>query len=131
EAKRPIVLKQHRALFEALERLENTIWTDRERANIRQRIKVILERLWRIGEMHLVKPGIRSELEHVLDFFRVVFPQVLSDLDERLRYAWKEAGFDPYHLRTADALPKLRFGNWVGGDRDGHPLVSAETTRKT
>lgn len=131
EAKRPIVLKQHRALSEALERLENSIWTDRERENIRQRIKVILERLWRIGEMHLAKPDVGSELQHVLDFFRAVFPQVLSELDERLRYAWKQAGFDPYHLRSADALPKLRFGNWVGGDRDGHPLVTADTTRNT
>jgi len=131
EAKRPIVLKQHRALFEALEELENPVWTDREREAITRRIKVILERLWRTGEMHLQKPDVESELAHVLDFFRMVFPNVLSSLDQRFRDSWVKAGFDLNKVRSADNLPRLSFGNWVGGDRDGHPFVTADVTRKT
>ncbi len=131
EAKRPVVLRQHRALFEELVKRENPIWTKREQRLLRERIKTQLERLWRTGEMYLYKPDVYSELENMLDYFRQVFPRVLPIIDERLREAWKECGFTPALLENASALPKLRFGNWVGGDRDGHPFVTAEVTHKT
>ncbi|MBI2435124.1 MAG: phosphoenolpyruvate carboxylase [Candidatus Hydrogenedentes bacterium] len=131
EAKRPIVLKQHRALFEVLQILGHTSWSEREKEQLRNRVKVQLERLWRTGEIHLYKPDLESELDHVLDFFRMIFPRVLPSLDDRLRECWQALGFAPGLLEQSESLPRLRFGNWVGGDRDGHPLVTAAVTAKT
>lgn len=131
EAKRPIVLRQHRELLQALEERENTVWTARERDAIRRRIKLILERLWRTGEMYLHKPDVSQELNHILDYFGEVFPEVLPSLDQKLREAWKEVGLDESLLREPANLPRLTFGDWVGGDRDGHPLVTADVTRDT
>lgn len=131
EAKRPVVLKQHRALFEAMQALGSGTWTDREQQVARERIKAILERLWRTGEIYLHKPDVESELAHVLDYFRMIFPRVLPVLDARLRSCWKALGHDPDLLRDPGQLPRLRFGDWVGGDRDGHPLVTAEITHRT
>ncbi|MBV9673145.1 MAG: phosphoenolpyruvate carboxylase, partial [Verrucomicrobia bacterium] len=59
------------------------------------------------------------------------FPQALHDLDLHLRQAWVESGYNPKVFVGPLALPKIRFGTWVGGDRDGHPLVTAEVTRQT
>lgn len=129
EAKRPIVLKQHRELFDTLRKLGGGA-TPRERDAARTRVKVLLERLWRTGEMFLDKPGIEAELEQVRGYFRVIFPGALPELDAQLRHAWRAAGFDPALLEAPGALPKLRFGNWVGGDRDGHPGVTPEVTRQ-
>ncbi|MBI2426000.1 MAG: phosphoenolpyruvate carboxylase [Candidatus Hydrogenedentes bacterium] len=131
EAKRPIVLKQHRELFSLMQRLDNSKWTERERNDFKELIKVVLERLWRTGEIFLEKPDVESELAHVLDYFRMVFPSVLPELDKRLREAWVDTGYDPKRIRRASQLPRITFGNWVGGDRDGHPLVTPKITAQT
>lgn len=130
EAKRPVVLRQHRALYDECTRLESTESLGAERRAIRDRIKTHLERLWRTGEMHLIKPGVLSELEDMRDYLGIVFPRAVSEVRQRFRTAWVEAGLDPSALRGGALKPRLLFGNWVGGDRDGHPLVTGDVTRQ-
>ncbi len=131
EAKRPVVLQIHRHLYLLLVQLENQMWTPSERREIRRQIKAHLERLLRTGEIFLIKPDVDSELENVLYYLEEAFPEVLNKLDLRLRHSWEEAGLDPAVLADPAAYPRLSFGSWVGGDRDGHPLVTAEVTRET
>ncbi len=131
EAKRLAVLGQHRFLFGLLERSADPNVTPSEMRMTREAIKATLERLWRTGEVLLDKPTLTDERRNVLHYLRDVFPAVLPDLDERLRQAWSEVGFDEAALSIPGALPRLRFGTWVGGDRDGHPGVTPEVTEKT
>ena len=131
EAKRATVLEHHRRLFLLLVRRENPIYTPAEQEALRAQIKVEVERLWRTGEIFLEKPDVASELRNVLHYLQHVFPEAQRLLDRRLRQAWREAGLDEALLEEGRRLPQLRFGNWVGGDRDGHPLVTAETTENT
>jgi phosphoenolpyruvate carboxylase len=131
EAKRYTVLEQHRNIYLLMVQLENQMWTPQEQRAIRDSIKVALERLWRTGEVYLKKPDVASEVRNVVYYLRRVFPQLLDALDQRLYQAWVEAGFSPSLLSDPKRLPHLSFGTWVGGDRDGHPLVTADTTRQT
>jgi phosphoenolpyruvate carboxylase len=131
EAKRYTVLEQHRALYLLMVQLENQMWTPYEKRALRDSIKAALERLWRTGEIYLEKPDVTAELQNVLYYLRHVFPDVLDVLDQRLYQAWIEAGFAPELLTFAEHRPRLSFGTWVGGDRDGHPLVTAAVTRQT
>lgn len=131
EAKRYTVLEQHRQLYLLMVQLENQIWTPQEKRAIRDSIKAALERLWRTGEIYLDKPDVASEVRNVIHYLRHVFPAVLDTLDQQLVQAWVEAGCDPALLSGAANWPQLRFGTWVGGDRDGHPLVTSETTERT
>lgn len=131
EAKRATALGCHRELYLLLVRSENQMWTPLERRLIREEIKGVLERLWRAGEILIQKPGVTAELRNVVHYLREVFPLVLPALDERLRAAWEESGFDAAVLDAPERLPRLAFGSWVGGDRDGHPLVTAEITAGT
>lgn len=57
--------------------------------------------------------------------------RVLPHLQERLVQAWVDAGFDCASLPEPSKRPRVRFGTWVGGDRDGHPGVTAEITTET
>jgi phosphoenolpyruvate carboxylase len=111
--------------------LENTMWTDAERAALQAQAKACLERLWRTGEIFLDKPSLADERRIVLHYLEHVFPSVLSWTTSRLRAAWQRAGYDPSLLAAPERLPQLRFGDWVGGDRDGHPGVTAEVTAET
>ena len=128
EAKRATVLTCHREIYLLLVKRENPVWTPIESEAIRQEIKSTLERLWRAGEILIEKPDVGAELRNVVHYLRKVFPDTLAVLDRRLRAAWSEAGFDPMLVAEPTGLPSLSFGDWVGGDRDGHPLVTAETT---
>jgi phosphoenolpyruvate carboxylase len=131
EAKRQTVLEHHRALYLCLVQLENTMWTRAERVALEREITAWLERLWRTGEIFLDKPSLADELRLVLHYLERAFPDVLPWVDGRLRAAWERAGHDPALLEGPATLPRIAFGDWVGGDRDGHPGVTAEVTAET
>lgn len=131
EAKRLAVLDQHRALYALLTGPDRETLPASELRSLRVKTTAALERLWRTGEILLEKPTLTDERRNVLHYLRDVFPAVLPELDERLDHAWAAAGFDAARLRDESKLPLVRFGTWVGGDRDGHPGVTAEVTAET
>ncbi len=131
ESKRPAVLAQHRVLHGLLEKIDNASLSKSERARLHETLEVALERLWRSGEILLDKPRIATERTGILFHLREVFPRSLPLVDQRLMDAWDAAGFDRALLASPSSWPRLRFGTWVGGDRDGHPLVTADVTRET
>lgn len=131
EAKRATVLEHHRELYLLLVQRENSMYSEQEQRNIRTNIKKSLYRLWKTGEIYLEKPNVSSELRNVMHYLVNVFPEVLPIVDRRLEQALDHEGLDSTLLKSSHSYPSLSFGNWVGGDRDGHPLVTAEVTRNT
>ncbi len=126
EAKRATVLEHHRAIYLLLVERDNRRFTEVEAAIFRRRLKAALERLWRTGEIRAERPEVESEVQGVLHYLRWVFPDVVELLDQRFQHSWSaEFGTPPPNL------PELAFGSWVGGDRDGHPLVTPEVTART
>ncbi len=131
EAKRLSVLDIHREFYLNLVKLENLTYSKKEREAIRTDIATLLERWWRTGEVYLEKPTVEAERSNVMHYFTKVFPHILQRADQLLLQSWEEAGFDPKHLANPQNMPQINFGSWVGGDRDGHPYVTAEITADT
>ncbi|MDN5214636.1 phosphoenolpyruvate carboxylase [Fulvivirgaceae bacterium BMA12] len=131
EAKRTTVLEHHRELYLLLVMRENVMYTVNEQQNIRHNVKQSLYRLWKTGEIFIEKPDVLSEVRNILHYLVNVFPEIIPVLDRRLLQAWKFVGFDVDILQKKYAFPTISFGNWVGGDRDGHPLVTPKVTSET
>lgn len=96
-----------------------------------QPLQLLLERWWRTGETYLEKPSVAAERQHILHYLGTVFPEALQHHDQALKAAWAEAGFDLALLAEPEDLPRLALGTWVGGDRDGHPGVTAALSAET
>ena len=131
EAKRATILEHHRDLYLHMLQRENSMFTTLERDAIRDDIKRTLDRIWRTGEVFTEKPDVRDERRNVQHYLVNVFPTLLPVLDRALLDAWRLAGHASSDVHAHRAFPALRFGSWVGGDRDGHPLVTAELTAET
>ncbi len=129
EAKRWAVLGLHREIVRVLKMREDA-QTPFETETCDRMLKAVMERLWLTGEVFAQKPDVMDELDNLSYYLKAVLPVVLNRLDERLRYVWQQAWPESAPLEIAD-LPRLHFGSWVGGDRDGHPMVTANVTRQT
>ncbi len=88
-----------------------------------------LNRWWRSGEMNREKPKVEDERRNALHYLSAKFPLVLEESDRQLLY-WLKNINGKIVIEPED-LPQIRFGNWIGGDRDGHPYVSAKITEET
>jgi phosphoenolpyruvate carboxylase len=129
EAKRPVILKKYRELYLLLVQRENSMYNSYEMEENRNEIKRVLTSIWFTDEYYMEKPKVETELDNVIHYFVNVFPEIISLLNRRLIQAWEFSGFDSSKLVETNNFPQLRFGTWIGGDRDGHPLVTADVTQ--
>ncbi|MFT4901564.1 MAG: phosphoenolpyruvate carboxylase [Lentimonas sp.] len=129
EAKRWSTLGLHREIVRLLRKREGER-TPREAQQNAEQVRAIIERLWLTGEIYLQKPQVKDELDNLLYYLREVFPSMFGRLDQNLEHAWRETWPEQTAL-SYEELPHLQFGSWVGGDRDGHPLVTAQVTEET
>jgi phosphoenolpyruvate carboxylase len=126
EAKRVTVLERHRSIYRRLMELESPRWTERERAELIQKLRCEIEILWLTGELRLEKPTVAQEVAWGLHFFNETLFEAVPALSERLDDALQQH----YPGERFEIKPFLQFGAWIGGDRDGNPFVTNEVTRR-
>ena len=117
EAARRSILKKLGAIADLLDQPENASQEDRLAENI--------DLLWQTDELRLGQPEPLDEALNALyyldDLFTQTVPEVLNDFAKEL----KRIGV----VVPVTARP-LSFGNWIGGDRDGNPNITADVTTK-
>ncbi|HWB73760.1 MAG TPA: phosphoenolpyruvate carboxylase [Nannocystaceae bacterium] len=99
---------------------------ERERAEVVAALKREVAAFWATDEFRPKRPTPEQEarggfavIEHVL---WDAIPAIVRELDDRT--------FALTGQRLPAEIAPIRFGSWMGGDRDGNPNVTAEVTRR-
>lgn len=85
-----------------------------------------LHKLWQTDFIRPWRPTVLQEVERGLAIMPVLWseaPLLLRDL--------REASSEYYPKAHIPEKPLLRFGSWIGGDRDGNPFVTPDVTAQT
>ena len=129
EAIRRTVMQALRRLFLTDEKLNDMRLTGEERADIVQELKRQIQVLWKTDEVRLHKPTVEDEIRNGLYYFRAslfdAVPQTYRYLEKAIRRVYSGSDGIPRVIAPGGLL---RFGSWIGGDRDGNPFVTPATT---
>jgi len=128
EAKRRVLLGAQRRIFITNGQLDHPARNSRQHAEIIEELRSQIQMLWKTDEVRAYKPQVRDEVKNGLYYFRESIFQALPTLYRNLERALNTVYGDEGG-KTAVHIPVLlRFGSWIGGDRDGNPFVTPETT---
>jgi phosphoenolpyruvate carboxylase len=127
EVARQTVLLKRRRIAQQLERLDRLPLTAEKAEDCENNIRAEVTSLWQTDEVRLAKPTVDDEIRIGLRYFRLslfeALPKIYAEIVESFR--------DIYGLDLDEnTLPNLvHFGSWIGGDRDGNPLVTSDCIR--
>ncbi len=124
EAKRRTVLTKLDRLAGFLHQIDFEALSPDESALALQHLREELASLWETEETRAYRPGVLDEVRNGLYYFETTLFDLAPEIEERLRRALRETF--PGHPFTVPHF--LRFGSWIGGDRDGNPSVDAQAT---
>lgn len=123
EASRRAVLTKLRRISELLE--TDTKEGTRARKAQDQDLFELIEVLWQTDEIRRTQPTPVDEARNALFYLRSLYLHTMPELLKDFKAELKAHGAD-----LKDRKVPLRFGSWIGGDRDGNPFVTAEVTRE-
>ncbi|KQU80256.1 MULTISPECIES: phosphoenolpyruvate carboxylase [unclassified Rhizobacter] len=116
EVQRKSILDAERAIAELVGQRDE-LRSARELADNEALLRARVTQLWQTRMLRYTKLTVADEIENALSYYQATFlrqiPKLYQEIEEAL----------PGH----PVAPFFRMGNWIGGDRDGNPNVSAET----
>ncbi len=121
EAARRSILTKLRTLADLIDERLDPRATPKVRDRIDRRVAELIDQIWQTDELRLDRPEPMDEARSMVFYFDQLFTDVLPTLGEEISLELERLGADP------PAAP-IRFGTWVGGDRDGNPSVTPEVT---
>ncbi len=118
EVQRKSILDAERAIAELVGGRDD-LHGERERGDNEALMRGRITQLWQTRMLRYTKLTVADEIENALSYYQSTFlrqiPKLYAEIEQHL---------------AGHAVPSfLRMGQWIGGDRDGNPNVTAETLR--
>jgi phosphoenolpyruvate carboxylase len=127
EAKRRTILLKLRAIASLLYQLDFHNLLPSEEQEIVDSIGEIITALWQSDETRDRRPTVLDEVRNGLYFFESTLFELVPRVYRELSLALHET----YPGESFQIPPFLRYGSWMGGDRDGNPFVTLQVTEET
>lgn len=127
EAKRRTLMEGLRRIFLTSEKLDDPrLGEEDEEETIRQ-LESEIQILWKTDEVRANRPQVKDEVRNGLFYFQEslfeAVPRLYRGFEKGIRRIYGGGHSNPVTVPSF-----LRFGSWIGGDRDGNPHVTPETT---
>ncbi|QGG48591.1 phosphoenolpyruvate carboxylase [Heliorestis convoluta] len=127
EASRRTVLDIKKRILSLLQRLDQPMIPAKDLRKLDQSLFNEIAALWQTDELHCQKPTVMDEVRQGLRYFEETLFDILPDVHQDL-----EKELEALYGRQEVKVPNfLRFGSWIGGDRDGNPNVTSAITSQT
>ena len=125
EAARRTVLRKLREVADLLDERERVRGDAAAERRVAARLEELIDLLWQTDELRIARPDVVDEARNAVYYLDALFEEVVPDVLETLAHELDRLGCS----LAPDARP-LAFGSWIGGDRDGNPNVSPDSTRR-
>ncbi len=119
EVQRKSILDAERAIAELVEQRDR-LHTDADLKENEALIRARVTQLWQTRMLRYAKLTVSDEIETALSYYHSTFLRQIPRMYRELEHAL------PGH--TVSSF--FRMGNWIGGDRDGNPNVTAGTLKR-
>ena len=123
EASRRAILDKLATVSQLLVQRSEQRRTSADQRRIDRRIEEIIDAIWQTDELRHTRPEPMDEARSILYYIGLTVREAIPDLFDEMQATLTAIGQSIPENRVP-----IRFGSWVGGDRDGNPNVLPTTT---
>ena len=125
-ARRSVMFKRRR-ISDLLERLDQIPLPAAELDALEESLLAEITALWQTDDVRGARPTVKDEVRMALDYYESALFDTLPVLYTEVQRALA-AEFTGDIPSLGDLPTLIHFGSWIGGDRDGNPFVTPDTT---
>jgi phosphoenolpyruvate carboxylase len=132
-ARRSVMFKRRR-ISDLLEQLDRIPVPEPQLEALERDLIAEITALWQTDDVRSARPTVRDEIRMALDYYESslfdTLPVLYGEVASALAAEYPAGNATTSVTNICDLPLLIRFGSWIGGDRDGNPFVTPQATRE-
>lgn len=126
EVTRRSLVHKHVEINRCLSLLEHDDLTEQESTKYKRRLLQLIALAWHTNEIRTQRPTPVDEAKWGMAVIENSLWHAVPEFCRQINFHLEKH----FGVQYSVSLSSVRFSSWMGGDRDGNPFVTAETTRQ-